>query len=283
MTDRRRHTDEENDVFSNTDIMDFYDPTLYERNVGLAPRVDKVYQEEVGELEPGSHVLELGCGIGDVLLPLAHVGYRTTGVDRSAAMLAHFRNRVEAEAVETRERVRLIEAELPALPDCGEFDMVLMPNDLVSHMLTANDARRLFIEIGRRLRPDGDIVLDVSRFDVSYLGYLAGEGGKLERVHGLYRYDGEQWIRVSEQSTYDPESGILIAHFTYEMLGSSGCVESTRMRVLRLHPRRASEIAMLLELSGFEVVAEQNARFPAGMDNVLFRARRVQADTRMPR
>src|SRR3954469_8100244 len=47
----------------------------------------------------GDPVLELGCGSGRVLLPLAEAGYRVTGIDRSAPMLERAHQAVEAAGV----------------------------------------------------------------------------------------------------------------------------------------------------------------------------------------
>ena len=40
-------------------------------------------------VKPGAHVLDLGCGPGRHSLELARLGYRVTGVDRTACYLAH--------------------------------------------------------------------------------------------------------------------------------------------------------------------------------------------------
>src|ERR1700730_18691528 len=43
-------------------------------------------------------ILELGCGTGRLLLPLAEAGFALTGVDRSAAMLEQARDRLVEES-----------------------------------------------------------------------------------------------------------------------------------------------------------------------------------------
>ena len=43
---------------------------------------------ELGKPGAGSAILELGCGSGRTLLPLARDGWRVVGVDASATMLA---------------------------------------------------------------------------------------------------------------------------------------------------------------------------------------------------
>jgi len=54
-------------------------------------------------------VLELGCGSGRVLLPIARAGGAITGVDSSHAMLERCRAGLSAEPAELRSRVVLHE------------------------------------------------------------------------------------------------------------------------------------------------------------------------------
>ena len=56
----------------------------------------------------GDPILELGCGTGRLILPLARVGHAITGLDNSAAMLEVARNRIEAEKAKVQQRIRLI-------------------------------------------------------------------------------------------------------------------------------------------------------------------------------
>src|SRR5919107_2851644 len=57
----------------------------------------------------GDPILELGCGTGRVLGPLAAAGNRITGVDRSGPMLDRARSMLNAHAGALSERVTLIE------------------------------------------------------------------------------------------------------------------------------------------------------------------------------
>jgi len=52
------------------------------------------------ELRPGASILDMGCGTGRHAVELARRGYRVTGVDLSAAMLAQARQAAEAAGVE---------------------------------------------------------------------------------------------------------------------------------------------------------------------------------------
>ncbi|SOD62852.1 Methyltransferase domain-containing protein [Streptomyces zhaozhouensis] len=251
-------------------LHEFYDPELYERKLGISPRVGPLYLSELRDLAPGSTVLELGCGIGDVLLPFARLGHRVVGVDGSPGMLRRFRERLAEEELDGR--AELHRCTLPALPDTGPADAIVMPYDLISHLLDDTQLDELLANCRRVGKPETEILLDVSRFDVEYLGSLAGATGALTRAHDIHDYLDDHSLYVSEQSRYTPETGVLACTFRYEELDASGRLVGTWFRQLRLYPRRAREVTAALTLAGFENVRVEDRSFPDGMDHLLFRA-----------
>ena len=52
-----------------------------------AGREDTSFWQEIAAGAVGGAILELGCGTGRVLLPLARVGHEVTGIDLSERML----------------------------------------------------------------------------------------------------------------------------------------------------------------------------------------------------
>ncbi len=61
----------------------------------------------------GGLILELGCGTGRLLIPLAEAGYRLVGLDYDAGMLEALQARLPATSAE---RVGLVQADLRAIP-----------------------------------------------------------------------------------------------------------------------------------------------------------------------
>ena len=74
--------------------------------------------------EAGDPVLELGCGSGRVLLPLAQAGHRLAGVDHDSNMLELARRRLSSAGVE---QVALIEADLSSFAIEERFKLALAP------------------------------------------------------------------------------------------------------------------------------------------------------------
>ena len=73
----------------------FYDAAYGEAS---AQRADAVFYQTLAA-ETGGPVLELGCGTGRALLPIAAGGIECAGVDLSPAMLAQFKRKPGAAAV----------------------------------------------------------------------------------------------------------------------------------------------------------------------------------------
>ena len=113
----------------------------------------------LGRIEPGSVVLDLGCGAGTDLLIAAQMtapSGRVIGVDMTPSMLEQAR----ASALEMRlENVELHESLIESLPlDDASVDVVI--SNGVIDLVPDKDA--VFDEIGRILRPGGRLqVADV--------------------------------------------------------------------------------------------------------------------------
>jgi cyclopropane fatty-acyl-phospholipid synthase-like methyltransferase len=81
---------------------------------------------EALELEPGAHVLDLGCGKAEVLIRIVerYPDVRATGLDRSTAVLAEARRQAEERVPEAR--VALLEQDVREYaPEPGSFDVVV--------------------------------------------------------------------------------------------------------------------------------------------------------------
>ena len=60
----------------------------------------------------GGPVLEIGCGPGRVLIPLARAGYAVTGVDSSPEMLTRVRKNVAREPEDVRRRITIRQGDM---------------------------------------------------------------------------------------------------------------------------------------------------------------------------
>ena len=106
-------------------------------------------------------VLELGCGTGRVLLPLARDGYEITGLDLSPEMLAFCREKLEGESAETRDRVSLLAADMASFDLGRDFGAIFCAFNSFHHLRTVEQQLACLERCRAHLAPGGLLVLDL--------------------------------------------------------------------------------------------------------------------------
>ncbi len=109
--------------------------------------------EKVGK---PSSIIDLGCGTGNLSIPLAKQGYTVYGVDLSADMLAVAYEKMKQEQV----RVTWIEQDMREL-DVQPVDAVISCCDSPSYLLEEDDVKRMFQRVFAHLKPGGHFLFDV--------------------------------------------------------------------------------------------------------------------------
>lgn len=106
--------------------------------------------------ESGGPVLELGCGTGRVLLPIARQGIPCYGVDKSPGMLDQFRRKSGAETV------TLVRAEMESFDLGGrKFPLIYSAFRAFQHLETVQDQLACLRAVRAHLEPGGLFAFDV--------------------------------------------------------------------------------------------------------------------------
>jgi len=112
-----------------------------------------------GAAHPTRRLIDLGCGTGRLLLPLARAGFDATGVDLSAESLRLIASR----AAKSDVKVGLIRAnlcELDCIPD-GSFDVALLMFGTLGMIEGATNRLAALRHARRILKPGGRLALHV--------------------------------------------------------------------------------------------------------------------------
>ena len=117
----------------------------------------------------GPTVLELGCGTGRILVPLARAGFKVTGVDRSDDMLDLCGRKLASENGEVRSRAKLVKADIRGLELDGRFDLVIAPCNLMCCFVESGDAMKVLRAARKHLKDSGVFILDNSIPDVPFM------------------------------------------------------------------------------------------------------------------
>jgi SAM-dependent methyltransferase len=236
------------------DIYDRLDAELYDH---YAPGVDGdvgFYVEQA--VKAGGRVVELGCGTGRVLVPIARAGVEVVGVDRAPSMLAVARAKIASLSPEVRARIELVEADMRSLALGRRFALVMIPYRAFLHMLTIEDQRACLRRVAEHLADDGRLALNVWDPNLAVIGARLGPGaGTLRYARAFTHPTSGRRVLVWEAFHYDPARQLVDGHFVFDELDAAGTVVARRASPLTLRWIYASEMRHLLELEGFAVEA----------------------------
>jgi SAM-dependent methyltransferase len=204
--------------------------------------------------ETGGPILDVGCGSGRVAAPLATDGHEVVGVDRSAAMLRLAEQRREALEAEAATRLSFHQADMATLDLGRDFALIVTPYRVFQFALNSHAQRTALIALRRHLRPDGRLVLDL--FDPLFDRVVEGidaprRGGELTRPTTGNRVTWEVTARDPE-----PARQLIVEDWTYREIDRSGEVLRTDTERLTMRWSTGSEMRLLFELTGLEIVAE---------------------------
>lgn len=193
-------------------------------------------------------LLEVGCGTGRLLLPLAEAGHRLTGIDLSEVALSAVRARLEATGL--TEQVIIYQADMRTfdLPT-KDFALAFLPLNTFMHCHTVEDQLATLQTINEHLRPSGKLVIDLFYPDPTMLAEADGR---------LY-FEAEVVDTLTERTVqwfwrHDIDLAEQMRHLTYVLdeIGAEGLVRRTQLAFsLRFVYRY--EMELLLRSSGFSV------------------------------
>lgn len=106
-------------------------------------------------------MLDLGCGTGRHLTPLAALGWRVVGMDPQVENLAEA---AKIAALATGQ-VEIVAGGFAELEDTEAFDIVLAVGDPWWYLLTPESRLDALLRINRALRPGGFVLLDGPNFE----------------------------------------------------------------------------------------------------------------------
>jgi SAM-dependent methyltransferase len=228
----------------------------------------------------GSPVLELGCGTGRILIPMAEAGVDVVGLDASADMLAVAGTKLAASRPDVQRRARLVHGDMRDFELGQSFALVTIPYRAFLHNLSVDDQLRTLARARRHLAEDGRLILNV--FDPSVKKLAAGRWSTPADRHREFRHPrtGNR-VTIREDFRYDLERQRVEGAFVYDEVDATGHLLATRRAPLTLRYVFRYEMEHLLGRAGFAVEALfgdfQRAAFRAGGEQVWI-ARRQPSD-----
>lgn len=126
------------------------------------------YRAEAGRRR--GQVLELGCGTGHKLIPIASDGVRCVGLDLSPGMLAEARRKADENGV----GVEWVQGDMTSFDLGRTFDLVFITANSLLHLHEAEDLVSCFRSARRHLAPGARFIFDVFNPSVRLLAEADG-------------------------------------------------------------------------------------------------------------
>ena len=241
--------------------MDFYEAAadLYDLTFGRAElegeRGDVAFYVQEAR-QTGSRVLDLACGTGRVLIPIAHAGVPVVGVDSSRAMLSTAREKVAKLPDTTRQRIELIEGDMRSFSLDRPFNLIIIPFRSFLHLMTPADQRRALGRIRDHLADDGRLVFNIfdPRLDM-IASHLGQPDATLEKEREFTHPGTGRQVVEWVGRRYDAATQTIEEERILEELEAGGHVVARTHAPITLRWVYRYEMEHLLALSGFAVEA----------------------------
>jgi SAM-dependent methyltransferase len=216
---------------------DFYD---WENARTIGRRDVKYWRRFVREVN--APVLELGCGTGRILSPIAREGVPVVGVDRSAPMMARAAGR--ARRLPPAARAVMARADVRSLPfRSASFGGVIAAYGLLQSLLTDSDLDAAVAEVARVLVSGG-------RFGIDLVPDLAAWDEYRRRVRLRGRAGTRRRVTLVESVRQDRRRGVTI--FQEEFTSTDGRQTSRRCFDLTFRTVGVPDVLARLTRAGFE-------------------------------
>ncbi len=192
----------------------------------------------------GGSVLELGCGTGQKLIPIASDGHACLGLELSPDMLAEARRKADEQGVD----VGWVQGDMRDFDLGRTFDLVVIAANSLLHLHDAEDVVSCFRSIRRHLAPGGQLVLDVFNPSVRLLAQADGVRRRRDTLSFVDPDRGVVHVDVAE--TYDAAAQVTRGRWYF----STDAEADFLVAPLEIRSIFPQELPLLLSLAGLRLV-----------------------------
>lgn len=200
----------------------------------------------------GGPLLEIGCGSGRLLVPLAEAGYAITGVDSSAVMLDRCRVAVADAGPNVAARVTLAQADMTTfhLPEHA-FRLAFIALGTLQHLAELAERRLALRAMRAHVTAGATLVLDLAQADPRRFAQFA-ETGQIMHVGTWRDAESAQILTHTIAARPGPAPATLTLTHWYDAHAQGGpvmrtCIETTLATIAR------AEIELLLDTTGWRL------------------------------
>jgi SAM-dependent methyltransferase len=189
-------------------------------------------------------VLELGCGTGHKLIPIASDGHPCVGLDLSRDMLAEARRKADEQGV----AVEWVQGDMRSFELDRTFDLVVVAANSLLHLHEPEDLVSCLRSVRRHLAPGGRLVLDVFNPGVHLLA--AADGVRRTRESLSFQDPDRGEVTVDVAETYDAAAQVTRGTWFLSTAAEPDVVVAP-LEIRSIFPQ---ELSLLLSLGGLRLV-----------------------------
>jgi SAM-dependent methyltransferase len=225
-------------------------PVIYDSVPIYVTRRDvQFYVDEARDV--GASVLEVGCGTGRILLPLARAGRTIHGLDASPAMLDRCRAKLQQEPEAVQRRVTLDCGDARAFDLGRQFDLVIAPFRVVQHLTTVDDQLAFLGSAARHLKPGGRLAFDV--FNPNFTALTSADGLEREDTPETTLPDGRTFRRTGRVAKVRWIDQVSEVELVYYISNATGGRVERQVMSFDMRWFLCAELVHLLARGGFRV------------------------------
>jgi SAM-dependent methyltransferase len=145
-------------------------------------------------------VLELACGTGQMIVPVASMGVSAVGLDQSSKMLSAASRRAAASGA----RVEFVQGDMREFDLGRRFSLIFVARNSLLHLSEPDEFAAFFSSVRRHLKPDGVLAFDI--FNPSLRLFSRPSGERFHVMSAPSPLHGE--LTVEATNDYDSESQV---------------------------------------------------------------------------
>lgn len=202
--------------------------------------------------EVHSPLLELGCGSGRLLLPLAEAGFSVTGIDNSEAMLERGRQKIKQHSPNVQNRITFMQADMSQFSIEGQsFGLIFVPYNTFMHLDTKTAVSTLRC-VKRCLAENGRFLIDLANpFAIAN----TPEDQLLSLENHLIDPETGDHILHMASNKLDEEKQHLHITWIYDRSPAQGGALHRTVAQATYHYRYPHQIELLLQDTGYKLNA----------------------------
>ena len=191
-------------------------------------------------------VLELGCGTGRVLIPIAKAGMKIIGIDNSLNMLKVAKDKIAQKPLCVRRNIEHVHAGMQNFSLKKKFSLIICTFNTFMHITKRQDQQQVLKNVYRHLERNGLFINEIFIPSFTFKE-------KTSQQEIVDRKNQMKFKKV-ENLRYNYDTQILAVEYIYEKINNKKEVEDRYLHSFQLRYTLYPEMKTLLSNSGLEIL-----------------------------